>query len=88
MHLILLLLGSAFVVPQEDASQKARDLVRKLHSDNILEREDAAGKLGTLGEAALPALEKAVEGSDPEVAATAKKILGTIGANLFEKIGP
>ena len=55
--------------PQDDVAGQAKNLVRKLGSDSISERDDAARALRELGPAALPILDSLSKDSDPEVAA-------------------
>jgi HEAT repeat protein len=57
-------------------TSQAQDLVEKLRSDGVEEREAAARKLRLLGEDAEPLLRAAARGSDPEVAGRARDILG------------
>ena len=58
---------------------QAEELVERLGSDQVEEREEAIRGLKKLGKAAVPALEKASAGGDPEVIGRAKLLLKTIG---------
>jgi hypothetical protein len=60
------------------AQDPVRDLVEKLGSDSLEEREAALEKLRTIGKPALPELEKAAKGRDPEAADRAKYLLRLI----------
>lgn len=62
------------------------DLVEKLRSDKIDEREAAARELRTLGEAALPALEKASRDPDANLARTSLEIAKDIRDRGAEKV--
>lgn len=53
-------------------------LLEKLHSESIEERDRAAEALLLRGDAALPLLEKAAAGADPEAAARARKLIEII----------
>jgi len=70
--LALILLISA---PFQDISDKALELIRRLASDDVEEREGATRALLEMGPGALPALEKAAASPDAEVAARARFIL-------------
>src|ERR1041384_4412257 len=58
---------SAAVAAQDDAARQARELVEKLRSDRVEERDEATRKIKQIGRAALPDLEKLVHDKDPEV---------------------
>ena len=64
---------------QSETTRQAQNLVEKLRSDKIEEREQAVHKLKQLGKAALPELEKVVEDPDREVAERARHLLRFIG---------
>lgn len=73
----LLLLSTHLV--QDEPAVKTRELVEKLRSDKVEEREEAARQLRLLGRTAASELEKAARGGDAEVAGRAKSILQGIG---------
>jgi len=56
------------------------DLLEKLRSDRIEERNDAAQELRMRGEAVLPRLEKAAREGDLHLSSTAKQIIRDIRA--------
>ncbi len=64
------LLLTLFLAPQD-----ARELIEKLRSESVVDRQDAARKLKALGEAARPVLEQAANDSDGEVATRARHLL-------------
>ena len=70
----MLTLIAALLLPLQDA----RELIQKLQSDKAGERDDAGRKLKELGDAAIPELESASKGKDPEVAARARALLRAI----------
>jgi HEAT repeat protein len=76
------LLLSAFQQIQDDPARQARELVEKLRSDKIDEREDAEKKLKELGRAALPELEKAARSGDRELAERSRHLLKVIPIRL------
>jgi HEAT repeat protein len=66
--------------------RQAQELIEKLRSDHIEERQEAARKLKDLGKAAVPELEKASRDQDPEVSAQATHILKIV--TLRETLPP
>jgi HEAT repeat protein len=76
---LLMVLGSQV---QEDTTLRARELVAKLGSDRVEEREEAARKLEDLGSAALPELEKAVRSADVELSERSHLLLKRIRIRL------
>jgi HEAT repeat protein len=75
---ILSLAFRLFLALQSDSTLQARDLIEKLHSGKIEERDEATRKLKELGKDALPELEKATRDGDSEVAGRAKYLLEVI----------
>lgn len=61
------------LAPQDPSAE-----VRRLGSESVEERAAAAERLKGLGDAAVPALEKAARDSDAEVAGRARQILGVL----------
>lgn len=78
-----LLLGLA---RQEDPAGNVRELVERLRSEKIEERDDAAKRLKDLGKSALPELQKAAGSRDPEFAGRARHLLKVIA--LREELPP
>jgi HEAT repeat protein len=76
----------ALAIMQSDPARQARDLVEKLRSEKVEEREEATRKLKELGKQALPELSKAASSPDAEVAARAKHLLGVL--EIREKLTP
>jgi len=68
----------AFLQAQDDPARRARELVEKLCSDRLEEREDAARKLKDLGNDALPELEKAAQSGEIELAERSRSVLKVI----------
>lgn len=71
----------ALLAPPQDPSdpaERAHDLVELLNSDSVEERDKASTALFKLGRPALPALEGAARGADPEAGARARLILTLI----------
>jgi hypothetical protein len=86
---VLLLLVATIVLGHQEGDSLS-DLLLKLRSDVIEEREDAARRLKAAGKSALPALEVAARSTDAELAGRATEILSFIharmGEELFKKI--
>jgi HEAT repeat protein len=66
---------STLLVQQADSARQARDLIEKLRSDKVEEREEAIKKLIELGKPGSSELEKATTHSDIEVATRARRVL-------------
>jgi len=58
--------------------QELRDLTKKLGAEDFEAREGAGKRLAEIGRKALPYLRNAAEGTDPEVAQRAKKVMEAI----------
>lgn len=78
LQALLRFLTLALLGAQDDVSGKARDLVEKLQSERIEERDEAARTLKAMGKGALPELERAAKNSDPETAARARQLLQVV----------
>jgi len=77
--MVILALGLWSTLQSEsDAERLVRQLVEKLSSDKVEERDDAARKLTALGRAAVPELERASLNRDVEMAERARRILRSI----------
>lgn len=77
--MILVIIGGFLVFqPQGDKTGQVRELVEKLRSENVGERESASQRLVELGGDAVSELSKASKDSDPEVAARAGIVLRAI----------
>ena len=64
------------------------DLIRRLDSDSLQEREDAQRKIRARGRDALPQLEKASQGAAPEVASRAKRLVELVKISEREQLTP
>src|SRR5579862_3256120 len=78
MKALLMMIGVLCGAAQEDGFGNVSDLIRRLRSDDIVEREDAAKKLRAMGKPAAPELEKAAKEDDLELSARARDILRRI----------
>lgn len=77
-RIALALLVALTAAPQEDIPRKVRELLRKMHSDQVEDRNDAQKKLSEIGPPALLELAKAVEDPDADVSARVAALLKTI----------
>jgi len=91
LSLVALLAAGAALPGELSAAERADALVRQLASDSFRRREAALDGLVEMGDAALPALEKAAGRSDPEVRwraeAAARLIRWRVTRELRQKIG-
>jgi HEAT repeat protein len=82
--LTLLLLGA--IGRGQDVSERVKELIERLGSDSVAEREEATRRLYELGPEALPALEEAAARADPEIAGRAKDMLAVFPRKAFPKL--
>ncbi len=78
LPLLLLLLGVTISAPAQDDSPLARQveaLIAELSADEFTIRQRACDRLEALGAAAVPWLEKAAAGEDPEASRQARRLL-------------
>jgi outer membrane lipoprotein-sorting protein len=80
MNLIYLPLFLVLLLPPQDVdARRVRELIDRLRSDRIEERNSAAQDLQKIGKDAIPALEAAIQDSkDPEVALRLKAVLHSL----------
>ncbi len=83
MNMIATVLALALALLAQD---NVRDLVEKLGSDSLDEREEAVRRIKLIGKPALPELEKAAKGPDLEAATRAKYLLRLIP--IRDKVTP
>ena len=67
----------AFALLLQD-EKRIQELVDRLRSDDVSQRDEAAKELKALGKKAVPALETAAKSSDAEVSSVAKKLIVSI----------
>jgi HEAT repeat protein len=84
--LLRVLILYTLLVQQSDPARQARELIEKLRSEKVDERDEAAQKLKEFGKAAIPELEKASKDKDAEVARRAESLLRVIP--IREKLTP
>lgn len=75
----LLALPLTVLPQQDDTARKVHELIKKLGSNRIQVRDEAARNLKELGEAAIPELGKAANAADAELAGRARFLIHTIG---------
>ena len=63
---------------QKDSPVDIPALIKKLRSESIEEREVATRRLKAMGKSALPLLQKAARGKDPEVVSRVRKLIRVI----------
>ncbi len=63
-------------------------LIRELADQNFRTREEATGKIWEIGESALPALQAAANGSDPEQAFRARELIRKIQLSITPETDP
>lgn len=80
------ILATLLICVSQDPSMD--ELIRRLGSDRVQERDDAQRRLKALGRAALPSIEKAAKRADPEVAARAKRLVDLVLLIEREKLTP
>lgn len=73
--LLLVSFLTTLIQAHEEADQSARDLIGRLRSEKLEEREDAARKLADLGSSARPELDRASRDSDPEIRGRVKQVV-------------
>ncbi len=73
---VLLLANTPF---QDSTGSNIKQLIDRLGAEDIRRRHEASNGLKTLGQKAVPELEKATQSADKEVAARAREILHWIG---------
>jgi peptidyl-prolyl cis-trans isomerase A (cyclophilin A) len=86
LTLPLLLVGP--LGAQEDVQRTVRELLRKLRSDQVEERDAAQKKLQDIGTPAIPELLKAAQDSDADYAARAGTLLKVIGEDANPLANP
>ena len=82
----MILLAVLLSLSQDDADRRAHELVERLRSDKIDEREEAARALRAMGRPAFAAVEKALRDPDAEVAARAAQIFPIL--KLAHRLSP
>lgn len=85
---MIALLLSTLLQAQDDAARAVPELLRKLRSDQVEERDDAQKKLQAIGAPAILALEKASRDSDADFAARALAIMKFISEEGFPLTNP
>ena len=79
-------IGLLFLIPLLTLPQDTEKLVDLLRSESIVERDEATGTLRTLGTAAVPTLQEAVDGGDTEAATRADMLIRWI--RFSERLSP
>lgn len=68
----------AVLASQPAPARGAEELIERLRSESVEERDDAARALRALGKAAAPALRKAAGDPDPEIRGRVRRLLDLI----------
>jgi hypothetical protein len=71
--------------PDPDAGRHVKELIAQLGSDEFIRREQTARRLTALAGLALPELQQAGRGNDPEVAQRARTILAEYDASVRQR---
>jgi tetratricopeptide (TPR) repeat protein len=72
----------------EAADPKIPELIRELADENFRAREDAMRKLWEVGDAALPLLQQAANGDDPEMSFRASELIRKIQLSITPETDP
>ena len=72
--------GLPRVAPGEAVNRQVRSLIQRFSSDEIVEREEAVGRLIAFGDSAISGLYLGARSGDPEVAGRCWDVLGQIGS--------
>ena len=84
MRILVLALSTLLLVQDSEQDQKIADLVEKLESDSVVDRESASEELRKVGTAALPQLREVAKTGSAEAKTRAEEIIRTI--ELAEKV--
>jgi HEAT repeat protein len=73
----------SLAMPPDEVNEKVSALIRRLASDNYLEREKATAALVELGDGIIPVLKKRLqEARDPEVRQRIEEVIEKLGVRL------